>query len=225
MRWWTASCLTLAALACSLALPAPVWASAPSAPSTPQAVTAPPSTSPAPPPLRRKRDRVRALEVQGLAMTQLLPRPGFGGDVAFAFGHPNFQARVGLMVVGVPPFGLGEGTVANALQVGTLDACAAKQVLDHQIRMCMGGQAGAMAHRWQGYARPGRDLTVWAGGTLKADYQVLVTKRLAIMGGVGMVIPVVGPTFRAYDAYGSPSSLVFPGPIAGFLSLGTAFRW
>jgi hypothetical protein len=148
-----------------------------------------------------------------------------GGDVAFVFGHPNFQARVGVMAVGVPGFRLGEGEVANLLQVGTLDVCAAKRVLHHQVRMCLGGQAGGMAHRWKGFEEPRRPITVWAGVTLKGDYQIFITKRVGIIGGVGMVIPVVGPTFTATNADGSRAPMVFPGPIAGFLSLGTSFRW
>jgi hypothetical protein len=220
MRWWTASCLALATLACVVALsPAPARAS------TPPGITTASPSAPAQPQVRQRRDRVRAIELQGLGMTQLLPRPGVGADVAFVFGHPNFQARVGMMVVGVPPFRLGVGEVANVLQVGTLDMCAAKRVLNHQIRMCMGGQAGGMAHRWKGFEHPGRPMTVWASGTLKGDYQVFLTKRLGIIGGVGMVIPFVGPTFTALDRYGSRAPMVFPGPIAGFLSLGTSVRW
>ena len=219
MRWWTASSLALATLACTLVAPATARASTP-------VVTASPSVAgPAEPQIRRKRDRVRGLELQGLGMAQLLPRAGFGGDVAFVFGHPNFQARLGAMVVGVPGFRLGEGTVANLLQVGTLDACAAKQVLSHQVRMCLGGQAGGMAHLWKNMDRPGKPMTPWVAGTLKGDYQVFITKRVGIIGGVGMVVPLVGPLFSALDRYGSRSALVFPGPIAGYLSLGTALRW
>jgi hypothetical protein len=213
MRWWTVPSFALAALACTLAAPSAARAEGPGA-----AELA--ATSPA-----RARPRVRALELQGLAMTQLLPRIGLGGDLAFVFGHPSFQARVGAMVVGVPAFRLGEGSIANLLQAGTLDACAAKRVLHHQVRMCMGGQAGAMAHVWKGYERPGRTLTPWVAGTLKGDYQVFFTQRFGMIGSVGMVIPMVGPTFRAVDRYGSYSPLVFPGPIAGYLSLGTSLRW
>lgn len=223
MRWWTASSLVLATLACVVAAPAPARAADPNAPSV---VTASPSTpAEAQPQLRPKRPRVRAIELQGLAMTQLLPRAGFGGDAAFVFGHPNFQVRVGAMAVGVPAFKIGVGSVANLLQVGTLDVCAAKRVLHHQIRMCMGGQAGGMAHRWKGFENPGRPMTVWAAGTLKGDYQIFLTKRMGIIGGVGMVIPFAGPTFGGTDRYGSRTPMVFPGPIAGFVSLGTSVRW
>ena len=226
MRWWTASSLALATLACVVAAPAPAQASSPTPAPAPPSVAAPSLEAPAPQPqVRRKRDRVRAVELQGLGMAQLLPRPGVGADVAFVFGHPNFQARVGAMVVGVPPFRVGTGEVTNLLQVGTLDVCAAKRVLHHQIRMCLGGQAGGMAHRWKGFEDSRRPMTVWAGGTLKGDYQIFITKRLGIIGGVGMVIPVVGPTFSALDENGSRTPMVFPGPIAGFLSLGTSFRW
>lgn len=174
---------------------------------------------------RRQRERVRAIEIQAVGMTQLLPRPGGGADIAFAFGHPNFQARVGMLVVGVPSFRLGEGDVANALAVGTLDLCAAKGVLNHQIRMCMGGQAGGMVHRWKGYEVPGKAATPWAAGVLKGDYQLAITDHFGVMGGVGIAIPVIGPVFRARDAFGSPTPQVFPGPMSGFLSLGTTFRW
>jgi hypothetical protein len=215
MSSWSASCSALAALACSLALPTAAQASSAEASATTTAESTP----------KRKRDRVRALEIQGLGMTQLLPRPGFGGDLAFAFGFPNFQARVGAMIVGVPAFRLGQGEIGNVLHAGTLDLCAAKPVLRHQIRMCVGGQAGGMSHIWKGYEVPGRRMTAWAAGTLKGDYQLALTDRFGIIGGVGMVLPVVGPSFRGYSSHGSPTPMVFPGPMAGYLSLGTTFRW
>jgi hypothetical protein len=217
MRWWTASCLPLVALALCTLPAAPAHAA-----STPGVETTSPAQAPE---ARRKRDRVRALELQGVAMAQLLPRPGLGGDLAFAFGHPNFQARVGALVVGVPAWKLGDGKIANALQVATLDLCAAKQVLRNQIRMCIGGQTGGMAHVWKGYERPGRGFTPWVAGTLKGDYQLLLTERFGLIGSVGIVVPVVGPSFRATDHRGYASPLVFPGPMAGFLSFGTSFRW
>lgn len=215
MSSWSASRVALAALACSLALPAAAEASSPEASASATAEATP----------KRKRDRVRALEIQGLGMTQLLPRPGFGGDLAFSFGFPNFQARVGAMIVGVPPFRLGQGEIGNVLHAGTLDLCAAKPVLRHQIRMCVGGQAGGMSHLWRGYDNPKRKLTAWASGTLKGDYQLSLTDRFGVIFGVGMVIPVVGPSFRDTDPEGSPTPVVFPGPMAGYLSLGTTVRW
>jgi len=222
------SCLALAALACTFA--APVVADASPIESAPTVVAEPsPPTQVAQPtqPIesRRKRDRVRSLEVQAVGMAQLLPRPGGGLDVAFSFGFPAFQARVGAMVVGLPGFRLGEGEVANVLGTGTLDLCAAKQVLHHQIRMCVGGQAGGMAHRWIGYEYPGRKYSPWGAGTLKGDYQVHLTDHFGVVGAVGVVLPVLGPSFRGRDAYGSRSPQVFPGPMAGFLSVGTTFRW
>lgn len=217
MSMWSASRFALAALACSLAMPAVAAATTPTSTEASPAEDAPTS--------RRKRDRVRALEVQGLAMTQLLPRPGFGGDLAFAFGFPNFQARVGAMIVGVPAFSLGQGEVANVLHAGTLDLCAAKPVLRHQIRMCIGGQAGGMSHRWKGFEQRRPPVTAWAAGTLKGDYQLALTDRFGIIGGVGMVLPVVGPSFRGTNEAGSRTSMVFPGPMAGYLSLGTTVRW
>lgn len=227
MRWSTATCFALSALVGTLVAPTPA-AAAPSSTAAAPTAAAPTTAAPtaaAQPQLRHRRDRVRAFEVQGLAMTQLLPRAGFGGDLAFVFGHPNFQARVGAMVVGVPSIHLGEGSLGNVLHTGTLDLCAAKQVLTHQVRMCIGGQAGGMSHRWKGYDRPGNPISVWAAGTLKGDYQVKLTKHFGVIGGVGMVIPVAGPVLQVLDKHGSSSSLVFPGPIAGFLSLGTTFRW
>ncbi|MCA9707464.1 MAG: hypothetical protein KDK70_16550 [Myxococcales bacterium] len=213
MSSWSASHVASAALVCSLALPAVAHA-------TPPDDTTDTTDAPA-----VRRERVRAVEVQGLVMTQLLPRPGFGGDLALVLGVPNFQVRVGAMVVGVPAFRLGGGEVANLLHAGTLDLCAAKPVLRHQIRMCVGGQAGGMSHFWKGYEIPGRKVTAWAAGTLKGDYQFALTDRFGIVGGVGMVLPMVGPSFRGYDSYGSQTPMVFPGPMSGYVSLGTSFRW
>ncbi|MEM9458816.1 MAG: hypothetical protein AAGF11_31855 [Myxococcota bacterium] len=216
MPTWSASRFALTALACSLTTPGMARA-------TPTAPTA--ASTEAPPARTPRRDRVRAFEVQGLAMTQLLPRPGFGGDLALAFGFPNFQARVGAMVLGIPAFRLGQGEVSNALYAGTLDLCAAKPVLQHQIRMCVGGQAGGMSHWWRGFTTRKRPITAWASGTLKGDYQLALTDRFGIIGGVGIVLPVVGPSYRGTTSSGTLTPMVFPGPMSGYLSLGTTFRW
>ncbi len=217
--------LALAAFACTMAAPLAAVAAAPASAETSSPTAVAPVEPTAPRTRQRRADRVRAIEVQGVVMTQLLPRAGFGGDVAYVFGFPGFQVRAGAQIVGVPSFRLGEGEVANVLQAGTLDLCAAKQVLRHQIRMCVGGQGGGMAHRWKGYERPGRKMTAWAAGTLRGDYQLTLTDHFGVIGGVGVVLPVVGPAFRAVDSYGSYSPMVFPGPMAGFISLGTSFRW
>ncbi len=177
------------------------------------------------PPARQRLLPYRALETQGLAMTRMLPKAGFGFDGALVFGWEALQARVGAMVVGILPFAMARGEIGNVLSVGQADLCVARNVAQHQVRMCAGGQGGAMAHQWKDFERPGRKMTAYAAGTLKGDYRLAITKRFGVMGGVGIVVPVVGPSFRAYDQYGSPTPLVFPGPVAGYLSLGTSFRW
>ncbi len=217
MSVWSASCIALAALLCSSAVATEAMAASP--PESAQS-----NEDPAPI-TRRRRDRVRSLELSAIGMTQMLPRPAFGGDLAFTFGFPNFQARVGALLLGVPSFRLGEGEVGNSLQAATLDLCAAKPVLRHQIRMCVGGQGGGMAHFWKGYERPGRPMTAWGAATMKGDYQLKLTDHFGVIGAVGVVIPVLGPSFAGHDSQGSPTPMVFPGPMAGFLSLGTTYRW
>lgn len=182
-------------------------------------------TSPSPSTKRQRAVPYRAAEVQALAITQLLPRAAFGFDGAFVLGVPAFQVRVGGIVAGSPGFALGAGRIANVLTAGQLDLCVARNVTAHQIRMCVGGQGGGMVHRWIGYERPGRAITPWAAGTLKGDYRLALGEHFGIVGGVGVIVPVVGPSFRAYDKRGVPSPLVFPGPVAAFLSVGTSWRW
>jgi hypothetical protein len=165
-----------------------------------------------------------AFDAQGIVYSQLLPKPFFGADMAYVVGNINFNLRVGAILVGSPGFALGVGKIANALQAGQVDMCAAQVVLRHRIRMCMGAQAGVMQHRWMGYERPGRKLTPWFGGTLKGDYTISMTKRVGLMFGVGVVVAIVGPEFRAKDASGSYGSLVFPGPVAGDVSIGVSVR-
>lgn len=184
-----------------------------------------PADSAEDPPRRERVLPYRALEAQGLAMTHMLPKPGFGFDGAFVFGWESLQARVGAMVVGILPFGLARGEIGNVLSAGQADLCVARNVVQHQIRMCAGGQGGVMTHQWKGYERPGRKMTAYAAGTIKADYRLALTERFGVMGGVGIVVPMIGPSFRAYDQYGSVTPLVFPGPVAGYLSLGTSLRW
>jgi hypothetical protein len=167
----------------------------------------------------------RAVEVQALAIGQVLPRPMFGVDGAFVLGTQVFQLRLGGLLAGSPGFRIGPGKIANLLAGGQVDMCVAKNVVDHQIRMCIGGQGGGMVHRWIDFTRPGRESTPWAAGTLKGDYRLALGEHFGLLGGVGVIVPIVGPSFRAYDAYGSPSPLVIPGPVGGFVSLGTSWRW
>jgi hypothetical protein len=167
----------------------------------------------------------RAVEAQAVVYSHMMPRPGFGADAAFVFGTPGFQVRAGAIAVGMLPFELGRGKVGNILGAGQADICVARNVLVHQVRMCVGGQGGVMVHQWKGFERPGRRATPWAAGTLEGDYRYAFTEHVGLMAGVGVVVPVVGPSFRAYDSYGTPTPMIFPGPVAGFLSIGPSIRW
>jgi hypothetical protein len=164
------------------------------------------------------------LEVQGVAATQLLPHAYFGGDAAYVVGTDTFSARFVGQVLGGRAFELGDGKIGNVLSVFTLDGCGSRQVYRHRVRMCVGGQGGAMVHQWHGYDRPGRKGTPWVAGVLRGDYRYSVTERLGLMFGVGVTLPVVGPEFRATSANGQVSPLVFPGPVTGMLTFGATFR-
>jgi hypothetical protein len=164
------------------------------------------------------------IEAQAVTATQLLPRTHFGAEGAYVLGTETFSARFGAQVLGGRAFELGDGKIGNVLSVFTLDGCGARQVFRHRVRMCVGGQAGVMSHQWYGYDRPGRKGTPWVAGVLRGDYRYSVTERLGLMFGVGVTLPVVGPEFRATDANGHISPLVFPGPVTGMLTFGASFR-
>jgi hypothetical protein len=164
------------------------------------------------------------VEGQGMVATQLLPHAYFGGEGAYVIGSDTFSARFGGHVLAGRPFALAEGKIGNVLAVASLDGCGSRQVFRHRVRMCVGAEGGAMAHRWIGYDRPGRKATPWVAGVLRGDYRYSVTERLGLMFGVAVTLPVVGPEFRARDSYGKESPLVFPGPVTGMLTLGATFR-
>lgn len=166
----------------------------------------------------------QAVEAQGLVIGQLFPHAHFGGDLAYTLGTENFQARFGAQAASGRAFNLGSGKIGNTLVVGTLDACGAKKVFRHRVRMCIGGQGGMIAHRWAGYDRPGRKGTPYVAGVLKGDYSYWIRESFALMFGVGVTIPMIGPEFRAKDANGHQSSIVFPGPVTGMITLGGTFR-
>ncbi|MBC8069105.1 MAG: hypothetical protein IAG13_12290 [Deltaproteobacteria bacterium] len=172
----------------------------------------------------RRRIPYQAVDAQGMVVTQLFPRTHFGGDLAYVIGTETFQARFGGQVAGGRAFNLGPGKVGNTLAVFSLDACGAKKVFRHRVRMCMGGQGGMLAHHWHGYDRPGRKATPYVAGVLKGDYSYFIRESFALMFGVGVSIPVVGPTFRARNSNGALSSLVFPGPVTGVVTVGGSFR-
>jgi len=166
----------------------------------------------------------QAIDLQGAVMTHLLPHTYFGADAAYVIGTDRFMARFGAQVYGGRAFELGAGKIGNTLAVGSLDACGAKTVLRHRVRLCVGGQAGVMAHRWSGFDRPGRKATPYVAGALKGDYTVSLTQRFGVSFGVSVSVPVIGPEFRAQDEFGRYSPLVFPGPVTGLITLGGAFR-
>jgi hypothetical protein len=165
-----------------------------------------------------------AVEAQGLVIGQLFPHAHFGGDLAYTIGTENFQARFGGQAAAGRAFALGSGHIGNTLLVGTLDTCGAKKVYRHRVRMCIGGQGGMLAHRWQGYDRIGRRATPYVAGVLKGDYSYWIRESFALMFGVGVTIPVIGPEFRAKEANGHQSSIVFPGPVTGMITFGGTFR-
>jgi hypothetical protein len=168
--------------------------------------------------------RYRAIDLQAGVMTHLFPHAQFGFDGAFVIGTERFMARFGAQAYGGRAFELGAGKIGNTLVVGSLDACGAKTVLRHRVRLCVGGQGGIMAHRWIGFDKPGRRATPYVAGALKGDYTVSLTERFGLMFGVSVAVPVVGPEFRAEDEHGRLSPLVFPGPVTGILTLGASFR-
>lgn len=173
----------------------------------------------------RWRPRYQAVDAQALVTTELLPTRFFGLDAAYVVGTENFQLRVGGLVAGARAFRLGTGKVSNAMELGQLDLCAAKRVYRHRIRMCAGGQAGVMQHRWVGIEPPGKKSTPYVAGALKGDYRYAFTRRLGLLVGVGVSIPVVGPSFRGKDAYGRPGPSLIPGPMAGSLRVGASFSF
>lgn len=172
----------------------------------------------------RRRIPYQAIDAQGVVTTQLLPHAYFGGDLAYVIGTENFQARFGGQVLSGRAFSLGDGKIGNTLAVFSLDLCGAKKVYRHRVRMCIGGQGGMLAHRWYGYDNPGRKATQYVAGVLKGDYQYSISERFALMFGVGVSIPVIGPEFRARDRTGHYSPIAFPGPVTGMLTLGGTFR-
>lgn len=181
------------------------------------------AATPAPEPMPERRIK-HEVEVQGVVSAQLLPHTYFGGDAAWVMGGDTFSARFGVQALAGRAFRLGGGKIGNTLAVGTLDACGSRQVFRHRVRMCVGGQGGAMVHDWEGYGRPGRRATPWVAGALKGDYRYSVSERLGLMFGVGVTLPLIGPEFRATDSRGRESALVFPGPVTGMLTLGASFR-
>lgn len=170
-----------------------------------------------------RRPRYHAVDLQGVVTTQLLPHTFFGGEAAYVIGTEGFQARFGAKVSGGRPFALLHGKIANTVAVGELDLCGAKTVLRHRVRMCVGGEAGVMAHRWIGWDRPGRSATPYVAGSLKGDYRYAVSDNLGVLFGVGASVPVIGPQFVGDNTAGLPT-IVFPGPVTGMVTLGVSFR-
>ncbi len=171
----------------------------------------------------RPRRVKHGVEAQGVVATQVLPHTFFGGEAVYVLGSDSFSARFGGQVISGRAFEIGDGKIGNLLSVFSIDGCGGRQVFRHRIRMCVGSQAGVMSHRWQGFDRPGRKATPWVAGVLRGDYRYSVTERLGLMFGVGVTLPVIGPEFRATDANGHVSPLVFPGPVTGMLTFGATF--
>jgi hypothetical protein len=178
-----------------------------------------------PQPTARRGPAYTALEVQGLVTGEMIPKPFFGLDAAFAIGSESFFLRAGGAFAGAPAFKLSLTEVANTLQYGLVDVCAGKSVYRHRIRMCLGGEAGVWRHIWKSSQRAQRDYTPHVAGSLKADYTYEITRRFGVLFGVGVSIPIIGPSFQGRDQFDRPSPLVIPGPVAGSIRLGALYRF
>jgi hypothetical protein len=174
---------------------------------------------------RRRGPAYSAVELQGLFIGEMVPKPFFGIDGAYAIGSDSFYFRIGAAASGSPAFQLAQTKVANTLQYGQADVCAGKAVHRHRIRMCLGGEAGAWRHIWKSTQRGQRLWSPHLAGTLKADYTFGITDTVGVIFGVGVSVPMVGPSFQGRDQYGRPSSLVIPGPVAGSARLGVVLRF
>lgn len=172
---------------------------------------------------RASRGRFFALEANAMVTREMIPTSFMGVDAALAFGNETFALRAGGAVLGAPSFQLGHNEISNLLAYGMLDACASKNVREHRVRMCLGGELGGWKHYWRGYGRPDRVESTHVAGTLKGDYRYRFTRNFGLLLGVGLSIPAVGPQFRGRDPLGRPSPVLVPGPVTGTFRFGGSF--
>ena len=199
------------------AVAASLWALAPAEAS---------AAEPTRPVFEPRRDFFQAFEVHGILTGQMMPRPFFGFDGAYAIGNEYFQARIGAGINGSPAWkNSGDLSVSNIIYSGLLDVCATKSVVIHRVRMCVGGEGGFWQHFWSGESyREQKRISPHVAGTMKADYQYSITRRIGVILGAGVSIPVIGPSFQGRDQYDRPTTLTIPGPIAGHIRLGASLR-
>lgn len=171
----------------------------------------------------RNPNRFVALEVNGVVTREMVPTSFLGLDAALAFGNRTFALRAGGSVQGAPTFRLYSNQVSNLLTYGLLDACASKNVREHRVRMCLGGELGGWTHFWSGYGDADREYSMHVAGTLKGDYRYAFTRNFGLLLGVGLSIPAVGPQFRGRDDYGRTTPVLVPGPVAGSIRIGASF--
>jgi len=205
------------ALAPRLASAAEEPSSAPAEDTPPPAVYADQSQT------RHKRSVQFALEANALVTREMIPTSFLGVDAALVIGNDTFGLRAGGALLGAPSFRLAANEISNVLAYGLLDACAGRNVREHRVRMCMGGELGAWKHFWKGYGTPDRVESMHLAGALKGDYRYRFTRNFGLLLGVGLSIPAIGPQFRGHDPLGRPTPVLVPGPVAGTLRIGGSF--
>lgn len=172
---------------------------------------------------RASRGRFFALETNAMVTREMIPSSFLGVDAALAFGTKAFALRAGGAFLGAPSFRLGSNEISNILAYGMLDACASKNVREHRVRMCLGGELGGWKHKWRGFGTPDRVESMHVAGTLKGDYRYRFTRNFGLLLGVGISIPAVGPQFRGRDPSGRPTPVLVPGPVTGTFRFGGSF--
>ena len=194
------------------------------APEPAKVVTPPRSCDAGPSRLRTDLRPCVGLEARAIAQLGILPQTagaGIGGDLAITW------ARLRLEVSAAHYFTRTARTSNDpvqggelALTAGALGACARLGRRAFELPLCAGGELGAIHGRGIGIDEPHTERVLWAAAWLGPRAMWVVHRRLVLLGGVDLVVPLARYRFEIAGI----GVVHRVGPVGGRFRLGLGVR-
>lgn len=177
-------------------------------PSPPPAETATPKPEPPPSPAEddptpepEPEERGAALELGpeltagALLDSSALPAVALGPFAALGFRIGTVRLSLGgFYLPGAERSAAGDGSIRATLIAGQLGLCALWPVGSAlELGPCASGELGRYAARARGVTHGESDATLWAAGSAGAGAALQLTRRLALLGSVALIVPFRRP--------------------------------
>jgi len=142
------------------------------------------------------------LELGILASTAIgsAPVPLSGGSVQLRILGRRWGVRIAAAGAASPPQGLGGGELGVAAGLAAADACVRARLDSTAVMGCGGIELGVLSATGRGYARPRLGRAPLVIPTASVEVAAPVARRLSVLLGAAIGVPLPRPIFHAGEA-------------------------